>query len=119
VETSYAIWYHKGGVDIYEVDVLVVVGSYPCVEVAHVCSAAGVAAEACYLDHFAIVDSGISIHIVFDHLFVSNTKVDHDPPLPTIRTMAKWLPGELCSLWVKKGTTATCLLPRACGCVCG
>ena len=29
--------------------------------------------------HFAIVDSGTPIHIVFDHLFVSNTKEDHTP----------------------------------------
>jgi hypothetical protein len=29
--------------------------------------------------HFAIVDSGTPIHIVFDHLFVCNTKEDHTP----------------------------------------
>jgi hypothetical protein len=29
--------------------------------------------------HFAVVDSGTPIHIVFDHLFVSNTKEDHTP----------------------------------------
>ena len=29
--------------------------------------------------HFAIVDSGTPVHIVFDHLFVSNTKEDHTP----------------------------------------
>jgi len=29
--------------------------------------------------HFAIVDSGTPIHIVFDHLFVSNTREDHTP----------------------------------------
>ena len=29
--------------------------------------------------HFAIVDSGTPIHIVFDHLFVSNTRDDHTP----------------------------------------
>jgi hypothetical protein len=29
--------------------------------------------------HFAIVDSGTPIHIVFDHLYVSNTREDHTP----------------------------------------
>jgi hypothetical protein len=29
--------------------------------------------------HFAIVDSGTPIHIVFDHLFICNTKEDHTP----------------------------------------
>ena len=27
--------------------------------------------------HFAIVDSGTPVHIVFDHLFVTNTREDH------------------------------------------
>ena len=29
--------------------------------------------------HFAILDSGTPIHIVFDHLFVCNAKEDHTP----------------------------------------
>ncbi len=29
--------------------------------------------------HFGIVDSGTLIHIVFDHLFLSNTREDHTP----------------------------------------
>jgi len=48
VQATYAIRYHKSGIDVYERDILVVVGAYPCVEVSPVCSPASGPAEACY-----------------------------------------------------------------------
>ena len=41
-------WHYKSGMDVYESDILIVVGAYPCVEIAPVCSPASGAAEAGY-----------------------------------------------------------------------
>jgi hypothetical protein len=48
VEATHAIRHYKSGIDVYERDILVVVGAYPCVEISPVRSPASGSAEACY-----------------------------------------------------------------------